>query len=90
MRYSAIGFKAEGRKQRAEVGVFHSSENRYNRGFPIQKFCIDQFEYLANFLCPMPFVVVGRRIARVFRILHFILAVVADNLIRMGFYPVPN
>jgi hypothetical protein len=30
MRYSAIGFKAEGRRQRAEVGVFHSSGNRYN------------------------------------------------------------
>jgi hypothetical protein len=30
MRYSAIGFKAEGKRQRAEVGVFHSSENCYN------------------------------------------------------------
>ncbi len=38
----------------------------------------------------MPFVVVSLSLTGVFSVLHSILAVVAYDLISMGFYPVPN
>ena len=47
-------------------------------------------ENFANLLCSMTLVVVSLNLGRVFCILYFILAIVANYLISMGFYPVSN
>jgi len=51
---------------------------------------INQTQNLANLLRPMTLVIVSLGLRRVFRILHPILAIVANDLRSMGFYPVPN